>query len=755
MWRGLVDAVSAGAQWLWDKVTGGLSWLWSNVQSGLQWLWERVSEFGGWLWSNIQGGLSWLWDRLQEIGAAILNAIAGGIPAIGQAIQGFIDTILSPIHTAINWLWERINEGLQTILTPITESLSWLWERINEGLQAILSPIQAGLDWLYARIQDVGAALLNQVGGWITSIGAAISQGVAQLGGEIGQAASQLTSQINQVGGWLYQELVKYADGVQMGIANALNLLPQAGIELLKQMLDELADRWQGLVAGQAGGSGQALPTVWAGVARGAAAPVGSINPDISAQTAQSLIDAGQQAWWGIYISNLLLEAGTLGLVDVSINQAYSNPNTAALLDAAKRAQLMPIEIGIFRPYQYLLNSVYTPNLPSPDDMIRFMVKEAWYPEKQVEMPTQFIDWMKYLGYSEAWTRLYWGAHWRLPDVSQVFTMLHRKLITPEFVDAYLKLADIEPSWRPLLRAISYELPDRIRTRWMYEWGLIDLQTWQTLDEMSGLDPQWSGLMVQAELRNILRDDISAIRSQLDKAVREGLMSPAEYRSYLQSLGLPEPVIDARVAAATIARDTEARLEILRALRSAYVEGKIERNDYLESLARLGVEADAISVLAQADDYKRLPKPIKPRDLAQQIAEAQEKVRIAEIALQFAREDYQALQTQMAADLTTLQAEMTKRIADVDDRLRLVQARMQYAKTIKEAAVLRTELENLLAERAQLAELYNARYSEAQATWQARLLNAQQKIRDAELKLAIAQDRLARLSGLGQQTAPA
>jgi hypothetical protein len=84
-----------------------------------------------------------------------------------------------------------------------------------------------------------------------------------------------------------------------------------------------------------------------------------------------------------------------------------------------------------------------------------------------------------------------------------------------------------------------------------------------------------------------------------------------------------------------------------------------------------------------------------------------------------------------------------------------VQARMQYAKTIKEAAVLRTELENLLAERAQLAVIYNARYSEAQATWQARLLNAQQKIRDAELKLAIAQDRLARLGGLGQQTAPA
>ena len=70
---------------------------------------------------------------------------------------------------------------------------------------------------------------------------------------------------------------------------------------------------------------------------------------------------------------------------------------------------------------------------------------------------------------------------------------------------------------------------------------------------MSGLSPEWSERMVLAELKNILRDDIGAVRAQLHKAVVEGLMSEAEYRQYLQNLGLSPEVVDARVTAAVIA----------------------------------------------------------------------------------------------------------------------------------------------------------------------------------------------------------
>jgi hypothetical protein len=747
MWSGIVNAISAGGQWLWGQITSGLNWLWSNIQSGLQWVWERLSEFGSWLWGQISGGLQWVWDRLQEIGSAIINAIAGGLPVIGQAIQDFINAILSPIQSGLSWLYERISEALAPIQGWIQSGIEWIGSRLSEGLQSILAPIQSGLSWLWDSIQAGISGLGSQVGGWLSEIGSAISTGVAQLGGQISQSADYIANQIQAGMGWLYSEIVKYADGVMTSIAQALQLLPQTSLDLVKQFITELQTQWSQLVSGLTSGVLGGQVAGWQPITSGMAAPAGSISPELSASTAKSHEAAGHAIWAGLFAATVAAELATLGQVDVNLGAVWTNPYIAAMMDTTKRIISIPTEIGIIRPYQYLLNAQYTPNLPSPEDMIRFMVKEAWYPDKQVEMPEQFIGWMKWLGYSEQWTRLYWGAHWRLPEIGQVFTMLHRKLITPEFVDNYLKLADIEPSWRPLLRAISYELPDRIRTRWMYEWGLIDLQTWRMLDEMSGLSPEWSERMVMAELKNILRDDIGAIRAQLHKAVVEGLMSEAEYRQYLQNLGLPQPVIDARVTAAVIARDTEAKLEMLKALRSAYVEGKIERQDYLESLARLGVEADAISVLAQADDMKKLPKPIKPKDISAQLAEAQDKVRIAELTLQFAREDYEALQSQMAADLAAIDADLAKKLADIDDRLRLLQARWQFAKTTKEAALIQVEVENLLAERAQVIDLHNARYAEAQTTWQARLLNAQQKVRDAELKLAIAQDRLSRLAG--------
>jgi hypothetical protein len=725
-----------------------LSWLWENyISPGLHWLHERVVEGLNWLWDRIWGGIEWVRDRLKEIGDAIWNFVTKGLPEIGAAFEGFINSILGPIKEGFDWVYQRIKEALDAAISPVREGLDWLWARIREGLDAVKTPILEGLNWLWGKIVEGVGDLRSGIANFFLSLGSQIAESMSNLSGTLSNTISSLSTQISESGNWLYSEIVKYADGVMTSIAQALQLLPQTAIDLVKQFITELQAQWSQLVSGLTSGVLGGQVAGWQPITSGMAAPAGSISPELSASTAKSHEAAAHAIWAGLFAATVAAELATLGQVDVNLGAVWTNPYVAAMMDTSKRIIALPTEIGILTPYRYLLNAQYTPNLPSPDDMIRFMVKEAWYPDKQVEMPEQFIGWMKWLGYSEEWTRLYWGAHWRLPDLGQVFTMLHRKLVTPEFVDNYLKLADIEPSWRPLLRAISYELPDRIRTRWMYEWGLIDLQTWRMLDEMSGLDPAWSERMVIAELKNILRDDIGAIRAQLHKAVVEGLMSEAEYRQYLQKLGYSPEVVDARVTAAVIARDTEAKLEMLKALRSAYVAGKIERQDYLESLARLGVEAEAISVLAQADDMKRLPKPIKPKDISAQLAEAQEKVRIAELTLQFAREDYEALQSQMAADLAAMDADLAKKLADIDDRLRLLQARWQFAKTTKEAALIQVEVENLLAEKAQVIDLYNARYQDAQASWQARLLNAQQKVRDAELKLAIAQDRLSRLAG--------
>ncbi|MEM1944070.1 MAG: hypothetical protein QXE52_08320 [Candidatus Caldarchaeum sp.] len=748
-----MDTIASGGQWLWGQIWSGLTWVADRIREGVAWVWERLSEFGQWLWGQITSGLQWLWDRLQEIGAAIINAIAGGLPVIGQAIQDFINAILSPIQAGIQWVLDRISEGLQWVSNKISEGVGWLWERVAEGIASMGNTIQAGMQWLADRIAQGDADLANIVSSGMLSLGSQVSSGVAQLSSQFTEGVSTLSTQVSQGVGWLYSEITKYADGVMTSIAQALQTLPEGFRQAVMQLIEVLQQTWQNVASMVMGSVSSGQVGAWQPVTTSLALPTGSISPAIAAQTSQAHEIAGHALWAGLFAATSIGEALTLGQLDISLSGVWNEPYVAAMMDTTKAIISLPTEIGIITPYRYLLNAQYTPALPSPQDMIRFMVKEAWFPEKQVEMPGQFVEWMKYLGFKEEWTRLYWGAHWELPSITQVFTMLHRKLIDIAQVDNYLKLADIEPAWRPLLREISYELPDRIRTRWMYEWGLIDLQTWQLLDELSGLHPKWSGLMVQAELRNILRDDINAVRSELHRQAREGLKSLAEYETYLRKLGLPEPVIALRVDAARIARDTDARLEMVKALRQAYVDKKISEEEYSSSLARLGLAPDALAIFSQVDSLKREPKPIPPETIERKIADLQDRIRKYELSLQNAMESLQAMQSQMAEELQAMDADLEKKLADLDDRLRLIQARWQFVKTHREAAMLQAEAENLLNEKAQLQQLYAERYDVAKARWDMRILQQQQKIREIDVELAVLRERLARLTGKTPPTA--
>lgn len=753
LWRGIVDAISTAGQWLWQKIHDGLSWLWENITSGLAWLWERVSEGLSWLGERVSSGLAWLWGRLQEIASSIVNAVLGAIPALGEAFRNFVSLIVEPIKAGLDWLLARIGEILTPIREAIQSGIHWLLERMQEIFTPVISNIQAGLEWLSRAVADninaLGASLLNTLGNVLGTL----QSGLAGIASTVTSVAGVITENVTASARWVYESLIEWADGVMRGIAQAISELPKpfwiTGVEQISQWLDS-----RFLQAIYNLGLAQTVATHTALQLSGTLGATRSKRDPLEAyRIMNTIIDNARGMWAGQFAAALAVEAATLGQLDVVPSRLFDSPDVKAIMNAYMRVLDIAMSAQLYEPLRLAFNYTFTPAMPSPQDMIQFMVKEAFYPEKQVELPGQFVDWMRYLGYSEEWTRLFWGAHWRLPSTTEVFTMLHRKLITPEFVDAYLKLADIEPSWRPLLRAISYELPDRIRTRWMYEWGLIDLQTWQLLDEYSGLHPQWSGLMVQAELRNILRDDINAVRSELHRQAREGLISLAEYEAYLRQLGLPEPVIQLRVDAARLARDTDARIEMVKAIRQAYVDKKIDPASYSESLARLGVSPDALAVFTQVDGLKREPKPIPPETTEKKIADLQDRIRKYELSLQQAHEDLQAMQSQMAEELGVLDAELQKKLADLDDRLRLLQARWQFIRTDREAAILRTEAENLLAEKAQLQQLYAERYDAAQARWQTRILQQQQKIREIELELAIMRERLARLVGKAPTTA--
>ena len=88
-------------------------------------------------------------------------------------------------------------------------------------------------------------------------------------------------------------------------------------------------------------------------------------------------------------------------------------------------------EHGI-NPDYFVLYEQANKFLPPPSDLIRFSVRDVYYPEvikkygMDKEFPEKFVEEAKKLGMDEEVARKYWIAHWELPSISAVFEMLHR-----------------------------------------------------------------------------------------------------------------------------------------------------------------------------------------------------------------------------------------------------------------------------------------------------------------------------------------
>lgn len=117
--------------------------------------------------------------------------------------------------------------------------------------------------------------------------------------------------------------------------------------------------------------------------------------------------------------------------------------------------------------------------IPSPNDLVRMAVREAWdetFARKwgtDLDFPDEFLEWAKKSGLSEFWTKKFWRAHWELPGAAQGFEMLHRGVISWDDLKGLLKALDVMPGWREKLLAISYAPYTRVDVRRMYGAGVI------------------------------------------------------------------------------------------------------------------------------------------------------------------------------------------------------------------------------------------------------------------------------------------
>ena len=250
--------------------------------------------------------------------------------------------------------------------------------------------------------------------------------------------------------------------------------------------------------------------------------------------------------------------------------------------------------------------SRWTPMLPPISDLITFVVREVITPE-------EFYRVAAYRGFSERWTKAYWEAHWRLPDIGTLKDAWWRGLITTEELNKYLVWHDYKPEPRPgisksdldIYRETLWRLPGAIRARWMREWGVISREEHLALVRAEGIHPDWQEKVVQAEEANLWREHITRVRTQLVRAFMLGVIDEHELASQLQALGYPPEAVVLIVQEAQWRAWLDWIDDQIKILETAYKYGTIDEVELEQELRRLGLKEWKVRVIVRKAKVKK------------------------------------------------------------------------------------------------------------------------------------------------------
>lgn len=297
---------------------------------------------------------------------------------------------------------------------------------------------------------------------------------------------------------------------------------------------------------------------------------------------------------------------------DVVVSGYEGTPTISADMQQATSVFLSRYQFGQAPYIQRYWQQIYTPFLPGYADMISVYMREGYMAEKWVEIPQEFVNFIRELGFSEFWAYRLWGKHWVLPGVSHLYEMFHKKIIDYNTMAGMLKYHDFEPVWRARLIENAYQMIPRVDLRRGYVWGLISEAELQERYEKLGYGPGDAAIMKNIAKRFGLSAYYSRLLTVACQAFRRGQLEGPAFQEILEDVGLPEDAQDLILEAEMLAREIgavepgeEPRTLTASQVCATYTKGFLSLSAAKKRLLDLGyLEDDADLLLALAT-----PKP--------------------------------------------------------------------------------------------------------------------------------------------------
>lgn len=261
---------------------------------------------------------------------------------------------------------------------------------------------------------------------------------------------------------------------------------------------------------------------------------------------------------------------------------------------------------------RYATNALMTPYIPNQQDLIRFTVRE-------VLSPSELEMYMKKLGFSPAWSKHYWAAHWELVSVSSLYKLYHRGEIEERHLRKMLERHDYDANdkifegeyinWQEKLVELSHVLIPRVDLRYAWEAGLItDAEMGERMKKL-GYSEQDAAIETVVQKRRTLTEEINAVRREVINDYKEGIITKNGFLANLSALGDTEVASNYRMEAAEYFQIRDHKKAMIREIEKALGRGDIEDEAAKDELVSLGVEEWRQLQIIEFAALKRKLKP--------------------------------------------------------------------------------------------------------------------------------------------------
>ena len=624
--KNLMAAVSGIATQITNKIDSAIGGLENALNDAIGWITDKlqglidaVSSIAGTIANAISNAINDIGDYIAgAINAALAsvgNWISGAIRDVGNFISGVYNSVSKWISDAVSNVAKWVKDSQDAVAKYINDTIATLKAAYDTTKQYILDAINR----IIAFINQTGQVISKWFWGVMTSAGKWFAETVMPLWNNVVIGAQDLVKVAEGIWGYVSDGNFQGAFDILDKFTSGLGI--PAPVKTLWSVVSAIAYFWETVRI-------QFVPME---VSAAKHANINLALDPTSLDAAAVAVIRGKLSLDGYY-DNARLAGITKDRANINLEANKQLPTPGAIQDAFLRGSIdEKTHDNLLHSWGYsddsisLLRALYH-LIPSPTDLIRMGVREAFTPEiaekfgQYEDFPQAFGDWAAKVGIDLDWAKRYWAAHWDLPSATMGFEMLHRGVIDDNELTLLLRALDVMPYWREKIIAISYNPLTRVDIRRMYQNGVLNEDQVKRAYLDIGYDDEKANWLTDFTKRYYTPEDQTQLdqfhdlaRTTYSTAYKRKIISRDEYYTFLEALKYYKDDIELLITLDDYAIADQDKLFDLTDYKksykklalNAYDDGLISKDDIGMILSDLGYENEEVMLELALSEYNR------------------------------------------------------------------------------------------------------------------------------------------------------